>query len=219
MKPIAYQLGFIDFYGRNFKVTEDVLIPRPETEQLIDEAINLSGKAYLPGVKSGKRELRENPLILDVGTGSGIIAITLKLEIPDSTVTGLDISENALKIAKENAENLKADVTFKTSNLLKSYDGKEPDLIVANLPYVDKNWDWLDQKSLSYEPEIALFAEDSGLKLIKDLLIEIKNRNWHPRILLEMDPLQQETLIKFANSLGFKHQKTTGFIISLYWLF
>lgn len=216
MKPIAYQLGFIDFYGRNFKVTEDVLIPRPETEQLIDEAINLSGKAYLPGVKPGKRELKESPLILDVGTGSGIIAITLKLEIPDSTIIGLDISENALKIAKENAENLKADVTFKTSNLLKSYDGKEPDLIVANLPYVDKNWDWLDQKSLSYEPEIALFAEDSGLKLIKDLLIEIKNRNWHPRILLEMDPSQQKTLIRFANSLGFKHQKTTGFIVSLY---
>ncbi len=216
MKPIVYQLGFIDFYGRNFKVTPDVLIPRPETEQLIDEALNLAGQAYLPGVKPGKRELKESPLILDVGTGSGIIAITLKLELPDPTVIGLDISEAALKVAKENAENLKADIELKTSDLLKNYNGEEPDLVTANLPYVDRTWDWLDLKSLEAEPELALFTEDGGLKLIKQLLTQIKDKNWHPRILLEMDPSQQETLISFANTLGFKHQKTTGFIVSLY---
>lgn len=216
MKPIAYQLGFIDFYGRNFKVTPDVLIPRPETEQLIDEALNLAGQAYLPGVKPEERKLKENPLILDVGTGSGVIAIALKLEIPDSTVIGLDISEAALKVARENAKNLKADIILKTSDLLKNYDGKEPDLITANLPYVDKNWDWLDMESLKEEPEIALFAEDGGLKLIKQLLTQIRDRDWHPKILLEMDPSQQDTLINFAKTLGFKHQKTTGFIISLY---
>ena len=215
MKPLAYQLGFIDFYGRNFAVNKDVLIPRPETEQLIDEALNLAGKSYLPGVKPGKRELKENPLILDIGTGSGIIAITLKLEIPESTVVGLDISEAALKVAKENAENLGANITLKTSDLLKNYDDKEPDLIAANLPYVNRNWDWLDRESLKEEPEIALFAEDGGLALIKKLLQEITQRNWHPRILLEMDPSQQETLINFAQTLGFKHQKTTGFIISM----
>ncbi|MBR3366116.1 HemK family protein methyltransferase [Candidatus Saccharibacteria bacterium] len=216
MKPIAYQLGFIDFYGRNFKVTPDVLIPRPETEQLIDEALNLAGQAYLPGVKPEERKLKENPLILDVGTGSGVIAIALKLEIPDSTVIGLDISEAALKVARENAKNLKADIILKTSDLLKNYDGKEPDLITANLPYVDKNWDWLDMESLKEEPEIALFAEDGGLKLIKQLLTQIRDRDWHPKILLEMDPSQQDTLINFAKTIDFKHQKTTGFIISLY---
>ncbi len=216
MKPIAYQLGFIDFYGRNFKVDQNVLIPRPETEQLIDEALNLAGKSYLPGVKPGKRELKESPLILDVGTGSGIIAITLKLKLPDSTVIGLDISEAALKVAEKNAKNLKTNITLKTSDLLKNYDGKEPALITANLPYVDKNWDWLDMESLKEEPEIALFAEDGGLKLIKQLLTEIKDRDWHPKILLEMDLSQQDTLINFAKTLGFKHQKTTGFIVSLY---
>jgi len=215
MKPLAYQLGFIDFYGRNFAVNKDVLIPRPETEQLIDEALNLAGKSYLPSVKPGERKLKENPLILDVGTGSGIIAITLKLEIPESTVVGLDISKDALKVATKNAQNLKANIELRTSNLLENYSGEKPDLIVANLPYVDKNWDWLDKKALSEEPAIALFAEDGGLALIKKLLQEITQRNWHPRILLEMDPSQQETLINFAQTLGFKHQKTTGFIISM----
>lgn len=215
MKPLAYQLGFINFYGRNFAVNKGVLIPRPETEQLIDEALNLAGKSYLPGVKPGERKLKENPLILDVGTGSGIIAITLKLEIPESTVVGLDISKDALKVATKNAQNLKANIELRTSNLLENYSGEEPDLIVANLPYVDKNWDWLDKKALSEEPAIALFAEDGGLALIKKLLQEITQRNWHPRILLEMDPSQQETLINFAKALGFKHQKTTGFIVSM----
>ena len=215
MKPLAYQLGFIDFYGRNFAVNKGVLIPRPETEQLIDEALNLAGKSYLPGVKPGERKLKENPLILDVGTGSGIIAVTLKLEIPESTVVGLDISKDALKVATKNAQNLKANIELQTSDLLKDYTGEEPDLIVANLPYVDENWDWLDKKALSEEPAIALFAEDGGLALIKKLLEEIAQRNWHPKILLEMDPSQQETLINFAKTLGFKHQKTTGFIVSM----
>lgn len=215
MQPLAYQLGFQDFYGRNFIVSPDVLIPRPETEQLIDEALNLAGKSYLPGVRPEHRVLKKNPLILDVGTGSGAIAITLKLELPEATVVGLDISKEALKIAEENAKTLGVNINLQISDLLKNYTGKAPDLIAANLPYVDKTWNWLNKKSLSCEPEIALYAEDGGLKLIKKLLQEIKNLDWHPKILLEMDPSQQETLINFAATLGFKHQKTTGFIVYL----
>ena len=78
-KPVAYQEGVQDFYGRDFIVTPDVLIPRPETEQLIDTVLNLAGKPYLTGIKPSPRVLPENPVILDVGTGSGCIAITLKL--------------------------------------------------------------------------------------------------------------------------------------------
>ena len=92
-----------DFYGRNFYVTPDVLIPRPETEQLIDMVLNLAGESYLPGVKPSKRKLPEHPRILDVGTGSGCIAITLQLNIPKAEIIATDISESALKIAQKNA--------------------------------------------------------------------------------------------------------------------
>lgn len=213
--PLAYRRGYQDFYGRNFKVTPDVLIPRPETEQIIDEALNLAGKSYLPGVKPSDRVLPEHPLILDVGTGSGIIAITLKLELPEATVIGLDISSLALKIAQENAAHLNATVDFKISDLLESYRGEKPALIVANLPYVDETWEWLDKEALSAEPRLALFAKDGGLALIKRLLQEIIAHDFHPKILLEMDPCQHETLIQFAKKLGYKHQKTTGYIILL----
>ena len=213
--PLAYQRGYQDFYGRNFEVNPDVLIPRPETEQIIDEALNLAGKAYLPGIKAPEKELPEKPLILDIGTGSGAIAITLKLELPEAAVVGLDISPDVLKIARKNAANFSVAVDFGTSDLLKNYQSKEPELIVANLPYVDKNWEWLDKKALSAEPKLALFAEDNGLALIKKLLQEIIAHDFHSKILLEMDPCQHETLIEFAKKLGYQHQKTTGYIILL----
>ena len=95
--PNAYLKGVQDFYGRDFIVTPDVLIPRPETEQIVDAVLNLAGEPYLPGVKPSKRKLPENPIILDVGTGSGCIAITLALELPDSTIYTSDISKKAIE--------------------------------------------------------------------------------------------------------------------------
>ena len=165
-----------DFYGRDFLITPDVLIPRPETEQLIDQVLILAGKPYLPGVKSTKRVLPQKPIIIDVGTGSGCIAITIKKELPNAEVYATDISEKALKIAQKNAENLDAPINTIISYLLEKVKSRElptPDLVVANLPYVDKNWDWLDKESLSKEPEFALYAEDKGLKLIKELIKEV----------------------------------------------
>ena len=90
-----------DFYGRVFLVTKDVLIPRPETEQIIDAVLNLAGKPYLPGVKPSQRVLKEHPIILDIGTGSGCIAITLALELPEAKIYASDVSEPALKIAQK----------------------------------------------------------------------------------------------------------------------
>ena len=213
--PLAYQTGFQNFYGRDFTVDENVLIPRPETELLVDEILSLAGRPFLPGIKPSPRKLSDRPLILDVGTGSGVLAITAKLELPESTVIGLDISENALKIARKNAKDLEADVKFTKSNLLKNYTGEEPEVVVANLPYVDRNWAWLDQEALAAEPEIALYAEDGGLALIKRLLQEIKSKNWHSRILLELDPSEQEALQTFAKSLGFYPEKAAGFELTL----
>ncbi len=215
--PEAYKKGFQDFYGRDFLVTPEVLIPRPETEAIIDEVKVLSGRAYLPGMKTPERKLADNPVILDVGTGSGCIAVTLKLKIPEAEVVGLDISESALNIARNNAEKLGASVDFAHSDLLKDYRGKEPDVIVANLPYVDKNWDWLDKEALSYEPELALYAEQKGLALIDELINEVSalwkdaaNTKW---LILEADPSQHNEIIRHASTLGFLHEKTNGFAL------
>ena len=98
-----------NFYGRDFEINSDVLIPRPETEMMVDAVLNLAGKVYLPGVKPTPRVLPENFNILDVGTGSGCIAITLALELPEAKVTACDISKKALVVAKKNAKKLGAD--------------------------------------------------------------------------------------------------------------
>ena len=99
----AYKEGYQDFYDRDFIVTPDVLIPRPETEAIIDAVLNLVGKPFLPGVRPSDAKLPQDISILDVGTGSGCIAITLALELPKAKVTATDISEAALKIAQKNA--------------------------------------------------------------------------------------------------------------------
>ena len=216
-KPVAYQKGVQDFYGRDFIVTPDVLIPRPETEQLIDTVLTLAGKPYLPGVKAPKRTLPETPTILDVGTGSGCIAITLKLELPEAEIYASDISEKALKIAQKNAAKHGTPITFIISHLLekvKSGNLPTPDIIVANLPYVDKDWDWLDKKSLSYEPPIALYAKNHGLALIKQL-IDGATELHIPRLVLEADPCQHESIVNYAAQKGLKLVEARGFILYL----
>jgi release factor glutamine methyltransferase len=131
--PVAYIIGHKEFYGRRFKVTTSTLIPRPESEALIE----LINKA-LPKNES---LLSENPLkLVDVGTGSGILGITAKLEHPELDVTLADVSRHALKVAEQNAHTLHADVTPVQSNLLANYPFVA-DIIVANLPYVDPEWE------------------------------------------------------------------------------
>ena len=204
-----------DFYGRDFLITKDTLIPRPETEQLIDLVLTLAGKPYLPGVKAPKRILPKTPTILDVGTGSGCIAITIKKELPEATVYATDISEPALKVAQKNASILDASITTIISHLLEKVNAKDtptPNLVVANLPYVDPDWDWLDKKALSQEPSIALYADDHGLALIKQLIdqaaaLKIKH------LVLEADPCQHQTIINYAKKAGFSHRETRGFIL------
>ncbi len=208
--PQAYTKGTQDFYGRDFLVTKDVLIPRPETEQLIDAVLNLAGKSYLPGVKPSPRKLPPNSTILDVGTGSGCIAITIAKELPDAKVTATDISKQAIKIAKKNAALHDVTISFIISHLLKKVNFT-PDIIVANLPYVNKDWDWLDKKSLSHEPKKALYAKDHGLALIKEL-IDTANSKY---LILEADPSQHQEIIKYAAKKDFKLLETRGFIISL----
>lgn len=208
--PQAYLDGIQNFYGHDFFVTPDVLIPRPETEQLIDAVLNLAGISFLPGVKPSPRRLPTNPTILDVGTGSGCIAITIKKQFPEATVYASDISEKALQIAQKNAIHCGTPVTFIISYLLKKVN-INPDLIVANLPYVDPNWDWLDKQALSKEPPMALYAEDGGLKLIKELIDTAKSKY----LILESDPCQHATIIDYAAKKGFALLEARGFILTL----
>ena len=199
-----------DFYGRDFIIAPDVLIPRPETEQLIDTVLSLAGKSYLPGVKPSPRQLPQNPTILDVGTGSGCIAITLAKELPEAKVTATDISEAAIKVAQKNANKHGVTIPFIISHLLEKVKFT-PDVIVANLPYVDENWDWIDKKALAKEPSIALYAKDHGLALIKELIDAAKSKY----LILEADPSQHQAIIEYASEKGFELVETRGFILCL----
>jgi release factor glutamine methyltransferase len=211
--PRAYLEGVQDFYGRDFIVTPDVLIPRPETEQIIDAVLNLAGKPYLPGVKPAPRVLPKNPVILDVGTGSGCIAITLKMEIPEAEIKAVDISKPALKIAQKNALKFGVDPNlFIISNLLENVKFT-PDVIVANLPYVDENWDWLDKESLNKEPNIALYAKEGGLELIKKLIDQSTEKRVK-YLILEADPCQHKKIIDYINN-KYKLIDKRGYILTL----
>lgn len=184
--PLAYITRFKEFYGRDFYVAETVLIPRVESETIIDIA----------------KEIRPRPkTILDVGTGSGNLAVTLALEMPLSRVSACDISQDALLIATENAFTMNSRVDFLASDLLEAYPKKEKfDLIVANLPYVDLSWGWIS-KDTAFEPSLALYAGDGGLEIIKRLLEQAVGRA--KRVLLECDPCQHKRVIEFAKTLGY----------------
>ena len=205
----------VNFYGLDFLITRDVLTPRPETEQLVDLVLSLTGIPYLPGVKPSTPVLPDNLTLMDVGTGSGCIAITLKSKLPRATIIASDISHAALKIAKKNAASHDAAITFIISHLLdkvKSGDIPAPDLIVANLPYVDRSWPWVDQEALKSDPDLALYAEDHGLALIKELITEAAALHI-PHLILEADPCEHQAIINHAKQAGFSHRETRGFIL------
>lgn len=157
-QPMQQIIGHEWYYNRKFKVTKDTLIPRPETEEWQDRVLK-----YLP----------QNPLkVIDIGTGTGILGITHKLERPEDKVTITDISKEALLVAKENAQRLKADVSFELGNLLEPVSGQQFDVILCNPPYISENEvDVMDRSVLDYEPKGALFAADEGLAIYKELAL------------------------------------------------
>ena len=194
-EPLAYILGYREFYGRRFFVTPDVLIPRPETETIIDIVKELKPKR-----------------ILDVGTGSGCIAITCALET-DAQVDAVDISDDALRVAQKNAAHHGAKINFHKSDLLSNFTPEPDTLIIANLPYVDTNWDWLDHKSLNHEPSLALYAEQGGLELIYKLIDQYPSNA--AGLILEADPCQHEAIINYATKNSLKLEKQQDYIIFL----
>lgn len=149
-EPVQYILDEADFYGRTFNLNSSVLIPRPETEELVRLVVS----AY---------KMKRNLSLLDIGTGSGCIAITLALELSESTVTGYDVSDQALRVANENARRLQANASFKKHNvLLEELPGNAFDCIVSNPPYITKRERQdMQNNVLLYEPSLALFVDDN----------------------------------------------------------
>lgn len=189
--PLSHLVGFEYFYDRKFKVTKDVLSPRMETEELIYRVIEY--------VKTTKKD---SVKILDLCTGSGIIAITLKkeLEVKSVELIASDISEEALEVAKENAELNNADIKFIQSDIFNNIDEKF-DIIVSNPPYIDRK-DEITIKTnvLSYDPHLALFAEEEGMYFYRKILEEAKNYlNDSGVIFFEIGHDQREKITKLAD--------------------
>ena len=161
-EPVAYLVGYREFYGREFGVSPEVLIPRPETELLVDIVL---GKGVGAGatVKSAARTL-------DLGTGSGCIAITLALEIPSAQVSAVDASDDALRVARKNAERLGASLRLLQSDWFESLSGESFDLIVANPPYIAEGDPHLAAGDLRHEPRQALASGVDGLDAIRRIV-------------------------------------------------
>jgi len=173
-EPWEYICGEAEFRGYKFFVTSNVLIPRIETEQIVDIA-----KENLEGIKN----------IVDIGTGSGCIAISLAKELEDNIpIYSIDISIEALDIAKNNAElnNVKNKISFKQNNLLEGLACESPTLYIANLPYIPTDmYNKLDKSVHDFEPKLALEAGNDGLKYYKELFEQIPNGNI---LIIEIEP-------------------------------
>lgn len=203
--PIAYIIGHKEFYGRRFSVTPSVLVPRPESEILIEFL-----KQYIDTTRLFAQPAQK---LIDVGTGSGVLGITAKLELPELDVTLTDTSRHALSVAKKNARLLGADVTTLSSNLLDTYPFS-PDYIIANLPYVAH--DWKQGEEIAHEPDEALFADDGGLALIFKLIDQADQRLQPSGILLlEADPRQHTAILERSKASGFDVLEHKAFGVAL----
>lgn len=194
-EPIQYILNEAWFYERKFYVDENVLIPRPETEELC-QLINSNTKPQTSNLK-----------IIDIGTGSGCIPITLKLENPNFMVYALDISEKALKIAKKNAVDLGAEINFIKADILNDEIDLTPfDIVVSNPPYVLNSEKELMKKNvLDFEPHIALFVEDIDPLLFYKKIIELSSRDKVKHLYFEINEKFGEEIKKLMVTNGFKN--------------
>ncbi|MCX8748812.1 peptide chain release factor N(5)-glutamine methyltransferase [Snodgrassella sp. B3088] len=162
-EPLAYLLGWREFYGRRFQVSEAVLIPRPETEHLVDAVL-----AHLPAQGT----------LWDLGTGSGAIAVTIACERPDAQIWAADISEEALAVAQANASALQAQVRFGQGSWYQAQPQPAPhsvDVIVSNPPYIDAQDPHLQQGDLRFEPQQALTDNHNGLSAFETIIAGAKD--------------------------------------------
>lgn len=200
--PVAYIIGHKEFYGRRFHVTTATLIPRPESEIMIDLLKEYAGDnaSLLP---------EDTRRLIDVGTGSGALGITAKLELPELDVTLSDISRHALTVAAANSKSLQADVHILQGDLLDGFPF-QADFILANLPYVDPSWE--HSPELDHEPEQALYAKNGGksviFRLLERVTLSMKNGGY---LFIEADPEQHRAIIQKASQSGLHHLTTRDY--------
>jgi len=185
--PMEYIIGKASFYGEQFFTDEKVLIPRPETELLVDKA-----KAILENIS--------NPKVIEIGTGSGIISVMLALLIKDIKITAVDINENALQLARKNAKkfNVEDKITFIKSNLFDQVN-IDFDMCVSNPPYIANNYQL--PKNVEFEPKNALFGGNIGDELLNDIL-QVSYENNIKYICCEMGYDQKEPMIKLLKTFN-----------------
>ncbi len=186
--PIQYLIGYVDFYGYKIKVNENVLIPRYETEYLVEKIINYVNKKFKKKVS-----------ILDLGTGSGAIAIALSKQL-DSSVTAIDISDKAIELAKINAKNNNVKITYLKNDMLENISSKY-DVVVSNPPYISYDEEIMESVK-KYEPNIALYADNKGLYFYEKILKTIKNN------------LNKDFIIAFE--IGYKQGKDISYLVNKY---
>lgn len=199
-EPVAYLINNKQFFGLDFYVDKNVLIPRPETEILVEKVLDFAKKCEAEddiGLLS----------VLDVGTGCGNIAVSLAKNIQDVHVTAVDISAEALEVAKKNAltHGVFSKVDFMVSDLLCNVHG-EFDVLVVNLPYIGiEKCNFVSKEAYDYEPHVALFGGTDGLGLYEDLFKQIKEKNMNPALILgEFGFLQAEKMSELlAKYFGF----------------
>ena len=193
--PLSHLVGFEYFYDRKYKVTKDVLSPRMETEELIYKVIE-----YINA--SNKNKFK----ILDLCTGSGIIAITLKKELEQVSVDVIasDISEEAIEVAKENAQSHDATIKFIKSDIFNNIDNKF-DIIVSNPPYIDRKDEVTMQDNvLKYDPHLALFAEEEGMYFYRKIIEQANDYlNENGVMFFEIGYDQKDKIIKLADMNGY----------------
>ena len=186
-EPVQYIVGNVDFYGYKINVNKNVLIPRFETEELVFKTINLI-----------KKNLNENIKVLDIGTGSGCISIALKKEIPGLDITAVDISEDALVVAKNNALENNCEINFIKSDLFNNIDDKY-DLIISNPPYISYDEQIMDIVKKN-EPYLALYAKNNGLYFYEEIIKNSSNYLSNKNIsAFEIGDLQENEIKKMAH--------------------
>lgn len=188
-KPIQYVIGNVDFYGNEFIVNEKVLIPRFETEELVENTLNLIEKLFP----------NKNLKVIDLGTGSGCIGITLKKKVPSLDVTLLDISSKALEVAKENASRLDVNVNIIENDMLEGVNQKY-DVIISNPPYI-KSEEEIEEIVKNNEPHLALYGGLDGLDYYRKILKEAPNHvNLPFLIAFEIGDTQKEDIISLTKN-------------------
>ena len=197
--PVQYLLGKTSFYGLDFEVNTNVLIPRPETEELVDWII-----------KSNQVDHNSKGLkILDIGTGSGCIAISLANYIPNAQVFAIDVSESALDTAKKNAESNKVEVTFTNKNILETVDLEQQyDIIVSNPPYVrNLEKEEIKKNVLNNEPHLALFVEDNDALIFYRKIAELAQKNLSEKgqLFFEINQYLGQEMINLLEEMNFKN--------------